>query len=419
LRAAFLVWGLGAALYLIAFFHRVAPAVITSELMTEYGIGAAALGNLSAFYFYSYVAVQIPTGVLADHWGPRRVLCAGAGIAALGSLLFALAPAYAMAAAGRFLVGASVGVAFVAMLKIAHHWFPPDRFAQLTGLALLCGLVGAVGAGAPLRSLANAFGWRPVMVAIAAVSALLAALIWGLVRDDPSEKGYRSYAAHPTAAGPAHSMIGGVIEALRYRNVWLIFVVAAGATAPMLAFAGLWAVPFLTAHYGMTTTQAALLTSATLIGWAVGGPALGWIFDRYRRRKIPYYAGLATCTTALGVLFTVPGLPRAVLIALFLIAGLSSGCVIIGFAWAKESAPAALAGTSTGIANMGNMLGGLVMQPLIGWVLDRNWDGTVFHGARIYPFAAYRSGFMLLLAWLVLSLVLLAFVRETYGRQQA
>ncbi len=413
------MWGLGAALYLIGFFHRVAPAVITSELMVEFGIGAAALGNLSAFYFYSYVAMQIPTGVLADHWGPRRVLCAGAGIATVGSLLFAMAPGYGLAAAGRFLVGASVGVAFVAMLKIAHHWFPPTRFAQLSGLALLCGLVGAVGAGAPLRWLANAFGWRPVMVAIAAASALLAALIWWLARDDPTEKGYRSYAVHAPASASAHSMLGGVVEALRYRNVWLMFVVAGGATAPMLAFVGLWAVPFLTAHYGMTTTQAALLTSATLIGWAVGGPALGWISDRYRRRKIPYYAGLAVCTAAFAVLFTVPGLPRAALVALFLVAGVASGCVIIGFAWAKESAPAALAGTSTGIANMGNMLGGLLMQPLIGWVLDRNWDGAAANGARIYSFAAYRSGFMLLFAWLVLSLLLLAFIRETHCRQQA
>lgn len=413
------MWGLGAALYLIGFFHRVAPAVITSELMTEFGIGAAALGNLSAFYFYSYVFVQIPTGVLADHWGPRRVLGAGAGIAALGSLLFALAPGYGLAAAGRFLVGASVGVAFVAMLKIAHHWFPPSRFAQLSGLALLCGLVGAVGAGAPLRALANAFGWRPVMVAIAAASALLAALIWWLARDDPTEKGYRSYALHSRAAGSEYSMIGGVIEALRIRNVWLIFLVAGGATAPMLAFVGLWAVPFLTAHYGMTTTQAALLASATLIGWAVGGPALGWISDRYRRRKIPYYSGLAVCTAAFAILFVVPGLPLAALVALFLVAGVASGCVIIGFAWAKESAPAALAGTSTGIANMGNMLGGLLMQPLIGWVLDQHWDGTVANGARIYSFAAYRSGFMLLLVWLVLSLLLLAFIRETRCRQQA
>lgn len=410
---------MGAALYLIGYFHRVAPAVITGELMTEFAIGAAALGNLSAFYFYSYVFVQIPTGALADHWGPRRVLTAGAGVAAIGALLFALAPNYGLAAAGRFLVGASVGVAFVAMLKIAHHWFPPARFAQLSGLALLCGMVGAVGAGAPLRALVTAFGWREVMAALAAVCAMLAAGTWWLVRDDPAEKGYRSYAGQPAGARPGHSLIGGILEALRYRNVWLIFIVASGATAPMLAFVGLWAVPFLVAHYGMTTTRAALLTSATLIGWAVGGPLAGWISDRYRRRKIPYYAGASIASAAWAVLFLVPELPLAAVVALFLAAGVASGCVIIGFAWTKESAPSALAGTSTGIANTGNMLGGLLMQPLIGWMLDRNWTGTVAGGARVYDFGAYRAGLGLLLGWLALSLVVLAFTRETHCRQQS
>ena len=67
-----MVWALGAALYLIAFYQRVAPAVITQELSRDFGLSAGALGNLSAFYFYSYVAVQIPTGLLADRWGPRR-----------------------------------------------------------------------------------------------------------------------------------------------------------------------------------------------------------------------------------------------------------------------------------------------------------------------------------------------------------
>ena len=94
LKVALVVWGLGAALYLIGFFQRVAPAVITQELMAEFALSAVALGDLSALYFYAYVAIQIPTGVLVDHWGPRRVLAGGGLVAAAGTLLFALAPAY-------------------------------------------------------------------------------------------------------------------------------------------------------------------------------------------------------------------------------------------------------------------------------------------------------------------------------------
>ena len=71
LHAAWLVWGLGALLYLMGFFQRVAPAVMTDELMRAFSINAAGLGSLSALYFYSYVAMQVPTGILADRWGPR------------------------------------------------------------------------------------------------------------------------------------------------------------------------------------------------------------------------------------------------------------------------------------------------------------------------------------------------------------
>ena len=60
------------------FFLRAAPAVMTAELMRDFGIGAASLGNLSAFYFYFYVAMQIPVGVLTNSWGPRKLLVCGA-----------------------------------------------------------------------------------------------------------------------------------------------------------------------------------------------------------------------------------------------------------------------------------------------------------------------------------------------------
>ena len=113
LYLAWLIWSLGALLYLMGFFYRVAPAVITVELMQDFNISAAALGNLSAFYFYSYVAMQIPTGIMADTWGPRRLLAFGALIASFGTAMFALAPNLWWASAGRLLIGGSVAVAYV------------------------------------------------------------------------------------------------------------------------------------------------------------------------------------------------------------------------------------------------------------------------------------------------------------------
>jgi predicted MFS family arabinose efflux permease len=220
LLIAVAVWGLGAALYLIGFFQRVAPAVLTRELSTEFALTAAALGNLSAVYFYSYVAMQIPTGLLADHWGPRRTLALGGTVAAAGAALFGLAESYTLVVLGRLLVGGAVGVAFVSMLKLSTHWFDHSRFAAIAGVAVATGVVGAVSAGAPLRLAADAFGWRHVMVASGAVTALVAIATWLVVRDDPRDRGYRSYMPQGRPGVAGHSVLGGLRICFRSRNTW-------------------------------------------------------------------------------------------------------------------------------------------------------------------------------------------------------
>jgi MFS family permease len=133
---AWFVWSLGSALFLVGFFYRVAPGVMTNELMNDFNITAAALGNMAAFYFYSYVFMQIPTGLLADSWGARRLLTAGALVAGIGSVIFALAGTMVWASFGRLLVGGSVAVAFVAMMKLSSLWMLPRQFALASDVQL-------------------------------------------------------------------------------------------------------------------------------------------------------------------------------------------------------------------------------------------------------------------------------------------
>ena len=416
-RLAWSVWGLGALLYLIAFYQRVAPAVITDKLMADFNIGAAALGNLSAFYFYSYVVMQVPTGVIADRWGPRKLLATGAGIATLGTALFAFAPSIGWANAGRLLIGGSVAVAFVSMLKLASHWFAPRQFALVSGMALLMGVVGGVFAGVPLRALVDAFGWRSVMGASAAATALLCAAIWWRVRDDPSQAGYASHfhgSGHGT--GQHGSILRGLTEVLSYRNTWLLVLTPIGVAGAVLTFAGLWGVPYLRQVHGLETKTAAAITSALLVAWALGGPLLGTWSERMGRRKPLYVATTAVALACWAVIIFLP-LPIWLMVVLLVLAGFASGNLIIGFAFTKESVPVRLMGTASGVCNMGPLMGGMILQPAVGWMLDRQWAGTTTNGVRVYDAAAYQAGFALMFACIVLSLVLILFTRETHCRQ--
>jgi predicted MFS family arabinose efflux permease len=411
------MWGLGAALYLVAFYQRVAPAVLTRELSRDFALSAASLGNLSAFYFYGYVAMQIPTGLLADRWGPRRVLAAGAALTAGGTLLFALASSASWANTGRLVIGGAAGVAFVSMLKLASHWMPARHFAFASGVALFTGVLGATLAGAPLRIAVDAFGWRGVMVASAALTAAAAVAIWAVVRDDPVERGYASYS--PGHAAEGGSMGAQLREVLSFRNTWLLFLIPGAFSGIVLTFAGLWGVPFLTSVYGFSLRGAALTCTAMLVAWSFASMAYGPLSERIGRRKPLYFAGLAGTLALWSIVVFVPGLPLVILVAVLLGVSVASAAFIITFAFAKESVPLRVGGTASGIANMGVMVGGMVMQPLVGFILDARWKGAMSDGGRVYDFDAYRAGFSCMLAWGVAAAVMLAFTRESRCRPLA
>jgi MFS family permease len=421
LRVAWMIWGLAALLYMIGFFQRVAPAVLSVELMRDFGIGAAALGQLSAFYFYSYVAMQIPTGILADRWGPRRLLSAGALVAGAGTVLFALAPDILWANAGRLLIGGSVAVAFVGSLKVASQWFPAHFYAMVSGMALFCGIVGAVFAGPPLRLLVNHFSWRSVMVFAALATMALAAAIWRIMRDHPHEKGYANLIAPATAqkrSAPT-GIISGIGRVLASRNTLLLCGVTGGIAGCVLAFGGLWGVPYLTTHQGLPIASAAAMNSILLVAWALGGPFFGWLSDRIRKRKPLFILGTGLALCGWTAIVLIPGIPLAGLTGLLLITGFSSGVISISLAFAKESVPIDLAGTVSGVVNMGTMMGPMLLLPAVGWMLEQRWQGTFSAGVRIYSLQAYQAGFSLMIAWAALSLLLLFFTRESHCRQMA
>jgi len=203
---------------------------------------------------------------------------------------------------------------------------------------------------------------------------------------------------------------------LSYRNTWILLLTPIGVSGAVLTFAGLWGVPYLRQVHGLETKMAAAITSTLLVAWALGGPVLGALSERIGRRK-PLYVG-ATLLVLVGwaaIIFLPLSLP--VLIAALIVTGFASGSLVIGFAFAKESVPARLMGTASGVCNMGPLLGGMLLQPGVGWLLDRNWLGVSAGGVRVYDAAAYQAGFTLMFGCIVLSLCLILFARETDCKQ--
>jgi MFS family permease len=206
---------------------------------------------------------------------------------------------------------------------------------------------------------------------------------------------------------------------MRYRNTWLIFFAQGGLVGSMIAFTGLWGAPFLRARYGLLPTRSAAVCSVMIVCWAVASPLCGALSDRIGRRKPIYVFGCIIAATGWASMIYIEDLPLTLFVAIAALTSLCSGAVVLGFAFAKESVPAEFLGTISGTTNIGNMIGPMLLQPGIGWLVGRNWTGEMNNGVHLYGVHAYRVGFVLIVGWLILSSVLLSFTRETRCKQSA
>lgn len=402
-----LVWGLSASFYCYGFFQRVAPSVMVEELMTDFSVSAAILGNLSAFYFYAYASLQLPIGLLVDRWGARRMLVGAAILCGAGSLLFAKADNLTVAYIGRLMIGAGAGVTWVGTLKLATQWMPPRRFALVTGMTLMLGMAGAVAGQAPLAAAVSAFGWRGTMIVAAGVALAFAALIWMVVKDGQEERKTNDVGSQ--MAG----LLQGLKLSLKNPQSWFAALYGGTMTASMLAFAGLWGVPYLMQAYGLDRPAAAASTSLMLIGWGIGAPFTGWVSDHIGLRRMPM---LVSAVITLGIMSTIlyaPDLSLNMTRVLLFAAGVFNGGMVICFAIGREHNRPETAGATIGFINMMVMSSGALFQPLIGWLLDLNWDGAMNAGNRVYGIEAYDKAFISLIVCGIIAISMALLLRET------
>jgi MFS family permease len=414
LALSLLMWGLAAAFYLYGFFQRVTPAALADALTRELAPTATALGWLSATYFYCYAIMQLPSGVLADRFGPRRLFIGATAAAVIGTLLFAVAESFTTAAVGRGVIGAAAAVGWIGMLKLAAHWFSPQKFASVSGLSLAVGTVGAVLAGFPLRILSEAFGWRLVVASSAGFALLLMIAMMVLLRDDPEDRGFRSWAPAPQtsdALQPAglRASLGG----LPLRDLALLCIGQTAVTGSMVMMAGLWGVPFLTTVFDISARTATALSSLMMVGFAVGSLIFGPWSDRSGQRKKPLITG--TILVLLGFMVLASGITMRslpVTIILLLMIGVAAGSMVVSFAFGKDLVGGHRTATVTACVNLSVTLGAIGLQPLFGAILDWQWQGVIIDGVRRYDQQAFQWGFAATAVWVGVTVLAMMATRD-------
>jgi sugar phosphate permease len=403
--------------YILVYFHRLCAAVVAVDMMQDLHAGGALLGLLGAAYFYPYAVMQLPSGLLSDSWGPRKTITLFFGVAFVGSIILGLAPSVAWAIIGRTLVGLGVSMLFVPTMKVLAEWFKVKEFAFMTGMLIAMGGIGSVSAATPLAVLSSAVGWRMSFILVGIFTVILGVLVWIFVRDRPADKGWPSPSEHVVVDQSSIGLWTGVKKVLSYPPFWPVAIWFFFDAAVFFAFGGLWGGPYLMHVYWLSKTQAGNILLMMAVGMIVGSPMMSFLSNRVfkGRKPVLIFSGIISIIVTVFLAFFTAGLPIWTLYILVLAMGIFTNAIVtIGFTTTKELFPVQIAGTSTGLVNLFPFLGGAILQPIMGLLLER--AGRV-EGA--FTVTGYQHAFLALFVCAVIAFVATLFLKETLSKENS
>lgn len=363
MRMAWSVWAVSAVFVLFQFFLQLSSGEIIGGIMKTFALSAFGAGVLVSSYYYIYVLLQVPAGMLMDRYGSRGILSAGALVVGVGSLLFATSKSIYLALLGRVLMGGGSAFAFVGCLNIISIWFPVRRFALMAAIVETAGMAGAISGNFWVADVISKWGWQHCMLFSAVFSGVLSLFLFLIVRDAPRRKNNRAVKKNSTALWQGLKLL------LRKPVVWINGIYSGLSFSIVTTFTALWAIPFLEISHHIHLFKASMVDAVLYIGVAAGGPILGWLDSRTNwRRAIMIINALFAALCLLAVIFISSLSLTAVAILLFF-AGVGASGYVLTFAIANEVATDNNGATSIGLTNMLCVAFAPILQPLVGWLV--------------------------------------------------
>lgn len=369
--------------YFFVYFQRISVSVVGTEMVAEVG---GSVGILSSVYYWTYTAMQIPSGILADRFGPRLAGSVFLTVAAAGSFITFACEGFAVAVVGKIMIAAGMAIVYIPLMKLISVWFPKRDFAVLTGVVIAVGNVGAVAAAGPLHLLADTVGWRDVYLILGIVTLALAVLCFTVVRNHPREKALPSVEEverdlHGTDVSDNSAARVPVLTGLRIvfsggRRFWTCALAYFLVYGTIMTFQGTWAVTYFDSVYGFALSASWMVT-ALGVGKILSTLAIGAMTTRglivSKRRAMIFGTSVFACIWAVIFLFAGSLDNYWFWMSISFAFGFFGGFMTLSFTQIKEWYPIAVSGTAVSGTNVFLFLGASVCTTISGAVIGTSY----------------------------------------------
>ena len=385
-----LLLGLGV---LVNYFDRVNLSVSHDALVTSFGITPAVFGQLSAAYSWTYAACQLPTGVVLDAFGVRRVSLVSICIWGVASAAAAFAPGVLFFFAARLLLGIGEAPTFPANAKAVGAWFPASERSLATALfdgsAKLANAVGVPLLGLLLLRV----GWRMSFGFTAAISFSYL-LLFALLYREPHRFSMRDVVLQQDSEGDPQASLAPPLPLgalMRQRRI-IGLAIGSGAYNYVFYLLLTWLPTYLSQALHIPLRQSFLFTGAPWLfaafcGLFIGGFLVDGLIRRGysapRVRRAVLLGGTVCGLGIAGAIFAHDA--RTALLPISLaIGGLSAASPVL---WSMPSllVPNSSTGKVGGIMNFSNQISAIAAPILTGITVQRTHGYTWAFGiAAVY-----------------------------------
>jgi len=387
---------------------------LSVSLMRDFSIDATKLGYLSSSFLLSDVLFLFPAGLILDRVSIRKVTVLMLSLSIIGTFGLAMTTSFQMACAFRFIAGIAHAFCFLCCILLAARWFPPKKQAFVIGIIITIAMLGGLVAQTPLSLLSDSIGWRNALLYNTVLGLGVLFLVWWNVSDSPKdqEQSNKEYRKELSEMG----FLKSLSCALSNVQNWFYGIYTGLLNLPIMLLGALWGVLYLTQVHNVPHTKATMITSMIYIGTIVGAPVMGWISDVLMMRRLPMIIGAMLSLVVFVSIIHGPHWSVSSLLILFFVLGFVTSAQVISYPAIGESNPKAVSGTSMGLASCLIMGLGGASQPFTGWLLDKNWDGTMVNGIPYYTQHTFNLALSTITVGIVIGLIMSFLVKETFSK---